>query len=121
MRLFLLFSHKLTLSQKEYAKNEFGIKDFIYLPTNLQQLFSNIPPEIEDLSIYIKQFEEYLLQNTKKGDFVLIQGDFGLTYRLVDFCKKNSIVPIYATTKRIAIEKDGVKLSKFEFVRFRRY
>jgi len=45
MRLFLLFSHKLTLSQKEYAKNEFGIKDFIYLPTNLQQLFSNIPPE----------------------------------------------------------------------------
>lgn len=83
MRLFLLFSHKLTLSQKEYAKNEFGIKDFVYLPQDLQRQFSNIPPEIEDLSRYIKLFEDYLLQNMKKGDYVLIQGDFGMTCRLV--------------------------------------
>lgn len=34
----------------------------------------------------------------------IIQGEFGSTFMLVDFAVKNQLVPLYATTKRIAKE-----------------
>jgi len=123
-KMFLFFSHKLTQEQIDDAK-KMGVKKFIYLPKDLQKLFSNVPPELESLDEYKKPFEEYLLKNAKKGDFVLLQGDFGLVCSLVGFCKRLGLIPIYATTKRVAIEKiiDGktVKISKFHHIRFRRY
>ena len=123
--LYLLFSHRLTDEQIQDAKEHLKIDKFFYLPKDLQYLFSNVPPELDDLSEYVRPFVEYLLQNAKAGDFVLVQGDFGLSYKLVEVAKALGLIPIYATTKRVAIEKniDGksVKISEFRHIRFRRY
>jgi len=122
--MHLFFSHKLTKEQIDDAK-KMGVKEFIYLPKDLQKLFSNVPPELESLDEYKKPFEEYLLKNAKKGDFVLLQGDFGLVCSLVGFSKKLGLIPVYATTKRVAVERiiEGrtVKISEFHHIRFRRY
>ncbi len=125
MRMFLFFSHKLTSEQIEDAKKNLKVERFIYLPKDLQQLFSNVPAENECLEEFKKPFEEYLSKNSQKGDYVLLQGDFGLIYLLIDFSKRVGLVPVYATTKRVVIEKrvdnKTVKISQFKHIRFRRY
>ena len=123
--LHLLFSHRLTPEQEQDAKKSLKVDRFIYLPKDLQRLFSNVPPDLEDLSKYVKPFVEYLLQNAKAGDYVLIQGDFGLSYKLTQVSLTLGFIPIYATTERATIERveNGkiIKISSFRHIRFRRY
>lgn len=119
--MHLLFNHTLTDEQVADAKRSFDITDFRYLPQELQRLFSAVPSELESLKAYAEPFIEYLSKEAREGDVVLVQGDFGLSFLLVNYCKANALTPVYATTKRVAVEKDGVKLSKFEHVRFRVY
>ncbi len=122
--IFLIFSHKLTDSQIEELKGV-GISNFEYLPRNLQAIWSGVPPDKESLNDYLKPIFEWLKNNAKKGEWVLVQGDFGAVCLVVDFCFKNSLVPVYATTKRNTIEKmeNGklIKVSQFEHIRFRKY
>lgn len=120
--MFLLFSHTLNETQKIDAKNSLGITEFVALPSNLQEKFSNVPPEISSLDEVAKPFYEFLQKSAKKGDYVLIQGDFGLTFLLVNFCLKNGLIPNYATTKRdVLMDENGVKKTVFHHERFRKY
>jgi len=125
MNMLLLFSHKLTELQQKDAIETLEVTNFIYLPKNLQIMWSNVASDLEDLEEYSKEFEDFIRLVAKKGDYILIQGDFGLTCKMVKWCKKNGYIPVYSTTKRESIEslKDGevVKVSKFEHVMFRKY
>lgn len=102
--LHLLFSHSLTPDQVEDAYHSLGVRRLISLPTDLQGLFSNVPPELASLADYLKPIESWLAESTMKGDYVLVQGDFGVVYLLVNFCKQIGTVPIYATTERKSID-----------------
>ena len=64
MKMYLFFSHKLTDAQIEDAK-KLGVDEFVYLPEDLQRKFSNIPPELESVKKYAKDFEKFL-ENAKK-------------------------------------------------------
>ncbi len=122
--IFLLFSHKLRDSQIEELKSN-GIASIVYLPSGLQILWSSVPPDLKELRDYLKPIIEWLKAKAKKGDWVLVQGDFGAVFTVVDFCFHNGLVPVYATTNRLAIEKfsgnGSLKLSHFEHVIFRKY
>lgn len=54
---------------------------------------------------------------------VHIMGELGLTFYVVQMLKKNpdKITVVHSTTERVVEEKDGIKTSKFKFVRFREY
>ncbi|GAB6044548.1 CRISPR-associated protein Csx20 [Caminibacter profundus] len=124
MKLFLFFSHNLTQEQIKDAES-LGINEFVSLPHKLQYLWSNVPPELEDLEEYVIPFYEFLNINAKKGDYVLVQGDFGLSCRLVNYSKQKGLIPIYATSKRVTkeIKKEDkvIKISEFKHIKFRRY
>ena len=124
-QLFLLFSHKLTPSQELDAKESLGITNFVILPQELQSLWSNIPPTLENLSDYLTPLKEYISDKSKDGDIVLIQGEFGGCYEMVNFVKSLGLIAVHSTTKRDVVEKkvDGkvVKTSVFEHVRFREF
>ncbi len=124
-KLILLFSHKLTQEQKVDAKENWNIKEFIYLPKDLQIIWSNISPDIESLNELLKPLKSFVEENQNKSDVVLIQGDFGACYSMVNFCKSLDLTTIYATTKRDTKEfiEDGktIKESIFKFKRFREY
>ncbi len=124
-RMFLLFSHILTPLQIKDAKKSLKIEKFIYLPKELQKIWSSIPPDIEDIKDLLEPIKEFLEQNSKKDDFVLIQGDFGATCYMVSFTKKIGLIPIYSTNKRVAKEiKEGdklIKISEFEHTRYRKF
>jgi len=125
MKMILLFSHTLTPEQKEDAQKTLKVDEFISLPENLQKLWSNVPPEIENLDNYLEPIFNYLRKNLKKGDFVLVQGDFGVTCKTAEFVKSLEAVAVYATTKREVIEKKEndkiVKISIFKHIRFRKF
>jgi len=125
MKLFLVFSHSLTQKQEEDAKKSLKVDEFVSLPQELQKIFSNIPPEEKDISKYIFPIKEFLKKESQKGDYVLIQGDFGAVVDLVNFSKSIGLIPIYSTTKRESIEKiidnKVIKQSVFKHILFRRY
>ena len=124
-KLFLLFSHTLTPQQQEDAKRDLGVDTFVSLPLELQTLWSNVPSELEEVSDYLKPLTTYLKEQTKADDVVLVQGDFGATYQMVNEVKALGLKAVHATTKRNVIEKvvenKIVKTSVFEHVRFRSY
>jgi len=124
-KMILLFSHKLTPAQESDAKESLGVEEFINLPENLQNLWSNIPPELEKLDSYLEPIEKFIEENIKNGDFALVQGDFGATCKIANFIKSIGATPLYATTKREVEEREingkVVKTSIFEHIRFRRF
>ncbi len=102
--LYLLFSHSLTPDQVEDAQQSLGVNRLISLPADLQQLFSNVPPDLLSLEEYLQTISTWLSEQVQAGDYVLVQGDFGATYSLVNYCKQIGAVPIYATTERKSID-----------------
>ena len=125
-KIFLLFSHKLTNEQIQELKGRFKIEKIINLSSDLQSLWSNFPPENNFPKKIADKFIEYLQNNSQKEDFVLVQGEFGLVFYIVDWCLKNNRIPIYSTTKRIFKEEnqpDGSikNIHIFKHVNFRKY
>jgi len=122
-KMILLFSHTLTKAQERDAKERFDIEEFIALPNTLQELWSNIPPELEELEEYLEPIRSFLVENMEIDDIALVQGDFGATCAIASFVKSIGGVATYATTKRNVVEKKVhgkiVKTSVFEHIRFR--
>ncbi|MGM9745877.1 MAG: CRISPR-associated protein [Paludibacteraceae bacterium] len=52
---------------------------------------------------------------------VHLMGEMNFTFALVTKLKASGIKCVASTTKRETIEENGVKISKFKFVRFREY
>jgi len=127
-KLFLFFSHKNNFSkiQKEDAKVTLGVEAFVTLPSELQELWSNVPPEIEELATYLEPFKHYLQKQSIKDDVVLIHGEAGSTYTMVNIVKELGLEAVHATSKRNVVEKKIgnnkiEKVSVFEHSRFRVY
>lgn len=124
--LFLLFSHKLTHSQKSELELDFGICEFLYLPNSLQELWSNIPPRVENLNSILKPFKNLIKIELNPGDFVLVQGDFGATHIMVNWCNEHQFIPLYSTTLRHHQEQElpdgSLKIIKtYKHCRFRKF
>jgi len=124
-KMFLLFSHTLTEEQIQDAQQSLEIEEFIELSNSLQVCWSNIPPTAKDLDLYLKPIKDWLQKQINKEDYVLVQGDFGATCKMVSFVKEIGAKAVYATTKREAIEKriEGkiIKTSIFKHVMFREF
>lgn len=127
-KLFLIFNHELTEEQKKDSFNNLYVSEIIKLPPELSVFWSNIPPDIELNHEMFLDLEKFLVENRdpKVINYCLIQGDFGATVYMVNWCFKNGFVPIYATTKRVSKEvkkQDGtVEVIKiFRHEQFRRY
>lgn len=126
MRMILLFSHTLTAEQEADARENLGVDRFLYLPTELQQRFSNVPADLDDLHAYALPLRQWLRDQAQPGEPVLLQGDYGLTYILLHDCLELQLVPVYACSERQVLEipqADGTVLTQrvFRHRRFRRY
>ena len=126
MKILLVFSHQLTSEQKLDLESNWQVKNFLHLPSELQNLWSDIPPERKGLKDYLVPVFRWMNECGEKGDRALIQGDYGAVFLTVQQAMHLGLVPLYATTKRVLIEEkqaDGsVKLVRvFKHVCFRRY
>jgi hypothetical protein len=124
-KMLLLFSHSLTPEQKEDAKKTLFVEEFLSLPDDLQSLWSQVPPE-DEINDTVQFFIEWIKNHAKKGDIALIQGEFGMTFAISDWCLKEGIVPVYSTTRRDyeqTADENGHIVNRhiFRHVRFRNY
>ena len=103
--LFLLFNHRITKHQKAAACLSLDVDRIINLPSDLKDLWNQVPPELSEIRDYLVPIRSWLGSNAMAGDYVLIQGDFGAAYLMVTFAFENGLVPIYSTTYRKANEE----------------
>ncbi len=125
-KMLLVFSHELTDEQRVDAVQHLNIDEVVAMPESLKKLWMNIPPGLTSLKEYLKPICNWIKEVAEKEDVVLIHGDFGATYILVNCSFKLNLIPIYATTERAVNEQrnpDGtVKIERvFKHKMFRRY
>lgn len=124
--LYLIFNHQITSGQEHDARKSLGVERIINMPDDLKEIWEQIPPDMEKIDDYLFPVKNWLAQNSVINDYVLIQGDFGACYIMVDFAFKIGLVPIYSTTKREAVEQQdnngAIKLvHHFQHRIFRKY
>ena len=124
--LFLIFNHEITSIQESDARSSLGVKRITDLPPDFKKLWRQVPPDLSEISGYLGPVKTWLAKQAAKSDYVLIQGDFGACYILVNFAFDIGLIPIYSTTTRDATEeydKDGsVRLiHQFKHQAFRKY
>jgi len=125
-RIFIIFNHSLTDIQETDARDHLGVERIISPPGELQSLWRQVPADFEGIDGYLAPVKDWLSVQGRPEDFVLIQGDFGATWIMVNHAFKLGLVPVYSTTERLAEETitgDGaVRLvHHFRHRRFRRY
>jgi hypothetical protein len=124
--LFLIFSHKFTPDQEADAAASLGINRIVALPQDLQEVWSSIPPEADKIMTTLAPIRSWLSYEGFRGDYVLVQGDFGACYLMAQFVLELGLVPVYSTTERRAVDEvqpDGsvTVTHSFQHVRFRKY
>ena len=124
--LFVVMNHRITDAQVKDAAQTLGVEKIVNMPENLKKVWENIPPELPEIRHLLVPFEKWLEGAARKNDVVLIQGDFGVCYLMVNLVLKKGLVPVYATTKREVVEvpqADGsVRTERhFRHVMFRKY
>lgn len=125
-KLFLIFNHQITSLQMTDARDSLNVEQFAPLPEDLKRIWCNIPPDAGSIKDYIEPVIQWLSVSAAEGDYVLIQGDFGACYILVNFAFRQKLIPIYSTTHRQAVEartpEGGISLvHQFLHQRFRKY
>ena len=105
-KMFLMFNHCLSKDQEADAGNTWGRHlDFVELPAPLKALWAQIPADRNALFDVLAPFRTWLEKDAGKNDLVLIQGDFGATWLMVQYAMNHHLVPIYSVTVRQASEE----------------
>lgn len=125
-KLFLVFNHTFSPDQIANARESLHIGEIIDLPANLRHTWGNIPPGLSEISDLLDPVRNWIRSFSSAGDYILIQGDFGACYILVNFSFELGLIPIYSTTQRQAqqiSDKDGsiILSHKIKHVIFRKY
>ena len=111
-KMFLMFNHSLSKDQETDAQNIWGGQlHFVGLPTQLKVLWAQIPADKKGLFDTLAPFRAWLEKESCPNDLVLIQGDFGATWLMVQYALNNNLVPVYSVTIRQAredITSDGI-------------
>ncbi|ABK17042.1 CRISPR-associated protein Csx20 [Syntrophobacter fumaroxidans] len=124
--LIVLFNHRLTPEQELDARRNLGVSTVVQPPAAISERWANVPPDLPEIDGYLAPVKHWLETNASPGDQVLIQGDFGATYIMVNFIRGRGLTAVYSTSRREAAEEvqpDGsIKLTHvFRHQRFRKY
>ncbi|GAB4187719.1 MAG: CRISPR-associated protein Csx20 [Calditrichia bacterium] len=125
-KMFVLLNHTLTEKQIREARDVWKVDSIVETPEQIRTFWSQIDAQMEFNKESMAIVLNWLEENSGENDLVLIQGDFGAVFYLVDYCFHRKLVPVYATTRRTSREEmqpDGTvrKFSLFDHVRFRQY
>lgn len=99
-KLIVLMSHDMTELQISDAYKTFNIEKIIEADKNIKEIWANINPVSSLDLIKLDTVINWIEEVSDKYDYILVQGEFGATFYIVDYCFKNDLIPIYATSKR---------------------
>ena len=123
-KALLLFSHQLTENQEKELLENFKVKKIVSLSSELQEMWSNVSIK-ENYKENLEKIKKYIEENFNENDVILVQGNWGYTYNIVEWSIEKKLVPVYSYTERNVEEiKDGEnvkKISYFKHVKFIEY
>ncbi len=124
--MFLLFNHSLTHTQEKEAQELWKVDRFISLPPDLKKIWAQIPADRKEISSTLTPLHIWLETESEANDLVLVQGDFGATWLMVNFALTLNLIAVYSVTVRDAqeeIQPDGTvkNVHFFSHRMFRRY
>ncbi|ETJ36402.1 hypothetical protein Q604_UNBC09336G0003 [human gut metagenome] len=101
MRNFVvLMSHDMSEIQKNDAYEKLKVTKIIEAPSEIKKIWGNINPISNLDTKFLEPVVLWISQSSKEEDYVLVQGEFGATFYIVDYCFKNNLIPVYATSLR---------------------
>lgn len=123
-KCFILLNHQPGDEQMAELRKRFAITEFLYPTEEFQSLWSNLQPE-SGLEL-VQGIREWLANESQEADYLWIQGEWGLCFYLVCWGLSNKRIPIYASSRRQAVEKkldNGTiqSIRKFKHVTFKHY
>ena len=115
--MFLNLSNHPSTSWSESQLAAAGGKD------NVKDLaFPQVAPDGDEAYIESLAAEYYdKIIQMKDVKTVHLMGEMNFCYKLINKLKAEGIKCVASTTKRETVEENGVKISKFVFVKFRKY
>ena len=117
-------SHDLDKIQKEELKERYEVEEIIFLPENLQKIWSNVYCD-ENYEKDLEKLKIFMNNNLKEKDCIIAQGNWGYVYTLVTEAKKNGFIPLYGFSYRDGEDKivngEKIRISKFKHVKFMEY
>lgn len=107
----VLMSHDISDTQKNDAYENLKVAKIIEAPPEIKKIWGNIDP-ISDLDIKnLDKVISWINEISNKHDYILVQGEFGATFYIVDYCFKNNLIPVYATSvRRVEEIREGNKV-----------
>jgi hypothetical protein len=125
-KALIVMSHQLLPKQKEELMSRFKVEKIIYLPEQLQRSWREIPSKGKMPEKSLDEIARWVKITCSREDVVLVQGEFGAVFYLVDYILQQGFKAIYATTDRDYTEEilpDNAVLRKhlFRHETFREY
>lgn len=122
----VLLSHALTPDQVWELQKTWGADRIATLPAELRDRWSHVPPDGPFPGGWLQPVIRWLQHETEAGDLVVVQGEPGSVFCVVNWCFAQGRVPLYATTTREAQEEqmpDGSVVTRrvFRHRNFRAY
>ncbi|MBP5451329.1 MAG: hypothetical protein J6Y16_03735 [Treponema sp.] len=123
-KAFCLLNHELTQNQIAELKGKFRIERIVYPREELSKMWSQITAT-EELDMDVINTVVSWLSSANQNDVLIVQGEFGSTFMIVDYALKNGLIPLHAVTERVANEQRNGEIVYrqyiFEHVCFRKY
>lgn len=114
----VLLSHALTDAQVEDLRRNWSAEIVKTLPEELQRRWSNVPPDGPFPVGWLAPLIAWLEAETAEDDVVVVQGEPGCVYYVVNWCFRHRRLPLYAATAREAQEErrpDGTVITQRVF------
>ena len=105
--LLLIFNHRITALQEENARCSLGVGRIVEPPEDIKAIWRQVPADLEAIDGYLSPVKAWLADHGKQGDYVLVQGDSGACFIIVNVAIEHGLIPIYSTTEREAVEEHG--------------
>lgn len=106
-------------------RHQWGIAEPVFPGPEIARLWKSVPPEDTIPPYFLNKITTWLAGITGPRDYVVIQGEFGISFYVVQWCYANSRIPIYATShrkmKEIIDKEKIISRREFQHVNFRQY
>jgi len=123
---FIILNHSLTRLQEEELRSKFGVERIVEMPQDLKRVWSDFSAWTNLTDSRVSDIVEWLDDQARTADLVVVQGEWGATFYVVDFCFYKDLIPLYASSERLYEQENlsGQRVRRthiFKHVKFKKY
>ena len=111
-RKILIFKDSLDEEQKKELITKFKISKISKLTIEVAKEWQNLKSD-KNKETNIKRFKEIIEKNIDFGDVLLINGEIGITFEIVNWAKEKGIIVIYEVLKEPNDSSSKVELQEY--------